>query len=213
MSATGSRSLVAQALIIGALCAGVSLGVIDPLKARLEAATARLEEARQVAARAGEIASSAPEIIRRQQLTESRRSSVSAQCDLASDASRLNDTITALASSAGVAVQRTQPREQPVVAPAPRPDGRKPIAASRITEFSIEAAGSYASMATFIDALEHKTGFTRIATLHLTRAEEHKDVVKATILSSHYAFRPPASGSTPASSSTANAAPSKESAQ
>ena len=189
------RSLVAQSVICGVGVIGVSMGVLEPLNRANEDAMLRLEQAQRLAAHASEYALLAPAQAAESASVEKRLAEIAERSAPARDAAKLNAAIESLASKAGVAVQRTQPRAAPDLAPS-APSGEDAEASAPVTPdaalgFTIDAAGSFAGMARFVRALETDLGYTVVASVRLTPESERRDLIRASITTQHFAFSLP----------------------
>lgn len=199
---TNPRGLMAQVVIGGAVLAGISMGVLDPLRTAREDAMSQLEKAEMLARHAGEYAQRMPELSRERAEIEAKLSTMRERSEPARDAAALNARMEELAATAGVRLQRTQPREalsalskdpprattDPATSDQPATASVKPDA---VLGFTIDATGSYAGMTRFIEGLERNLGYTRVDSVRIAPDSETEDRVRATISTVHFAFSMP----------------------
>lgn len=197
---TNPRALLAQVIIGGAALAGISFGVLDPLRQSRDDAMAQLEQFETLAQNASEYAGRMPELARGRATVETKLSTMSQRSAPARDAAALNARLEELAAASGVRVQRTQPREavSAVASAPPRAttdaaptEGAASVKPDAVIGLTIDVSGPYAGMTRFIEGLESRLGYTRVDSVRLVPEGETEDRVRATISTLHFAFSMP----------------------
>lgn len=191
------RTLIAQCVIGSACLLGIALGVLEPLRGAQRDALAQLEEAQAMSARAGELAGKMPVLAAEMAQMTREAELVARHSAAAHETARLNASIEQAARRSGVDVLRTQPREmphpvaQPGVAASSEAGGPVTVSPDAVTGFSLDVAGTYDGLASFVSAIERELGFTRIESLRLVPEGSASERVRATISTAHFAFTVP----------------------
>lgn len=194
MNAT-PRSLMARCVICGVGAIGLALGALEPLKSAHADALMRFEQSQRLASRASGYALLAPVQAAENDDVERSLADIAERSAPARDAAKLNAAIEALALKAGVAVRRTQPREDSDGAAPARPaegaDAAPAVRPDATLAFTIDVTGPYAGLTRFVRALETDLGYTAVSSVRLTPESENRDLVRASITTRHYAFSLP----------------------
>lgn len=161
MKAPSARELMSQTVIVLAVCAGVSLGVLQPLKSRLSAERAQLAADQSLVAQHQAMRFHREEPPRRAR-NERLRAQLREMAAPAESAASLHNTLMMMARETGVTIEAVEPRQ--ITAPASAPGGAGAASLSAPTSaFSagITGQGSYEAIAAFLCRLE-KTGMARL---------------------------------------------------
>ncbi|MBL8757955.1 MAG: hypothetical protein JNK35_05945 [Phycisphaerae bacterium] len=179
------RGLYAEAIIALALCAGLSLGIVEPLERRLHEAEARLEalRSREAEAARGIDAREASAAIQTARDFAARVAQASA---LAVDEGSLMERVSALAGGAGVRLDEMQPARSVET----RGGGAKPLpAGEHRAAYSFRLVGGYRETAALLAALTRDAGFAVVRSVRLTPIlEPGSRDLQVTIESEHFAF-------------------------
>lgn len=201
------RGLYAEASIALAICAGLSLGIVEPLERSLSQAEARLESlrTREAEAARGIDARQASAALQTSRDFAARVAQASA---LALDEGSLMARVSALASAASVRLDEMQPARG-VGAHA---QGARPLpAGEHRAVYAFRLVGGYRETAALLASLTRDAGFTVVRSLRLTPIlEPGSRDLQVTIESEHFAFPGPGAGAThPHSGPRADAAPGR----
>ena len=203
-----SNAILAQSLALALAGAAAWALVVRPLSERLrslqwEATSVREAVDRdRVALQADDV--SASEMFESIADHTRRLQSV---CDASSDSAVVYESIGRLAERSGVRVERMEPRR--VTVAAATPSRQAPVSKKRSVEgdkkaalpeieafgFTIDATGSFAGVAAFIDAIEHEIGLSKAMSFRLmpVRSMDGSSRVRAVIESAHYRLDRPLS--------------------
>lgn len=164
------RQLIAQIIIILAICAGGWMMIVQPQIDELTRLQATIAEIRnsQVPMGEGTIEQMADELAK----VRDRFQRIETRNEFASDSTRIYGLIMDLADEHGVTVQRLDPGSDQRSA-----DEDAPV---RVTTLDMTIEGGYEQVAIFLESVEHLEGFIRPLTLTLTpREEEGRSFVEA----------------------------------
>ncbi len=178
MNSESIRDFLAQVIIVGAVCAGLPLLALAPMKESAAVAQAELAAARTEATETYTSPQEIPKKLRNRVDWISNMSAVSG------DPSEVYNRIAKLASTNDVRVDRITPSRSGA--------GRlREVGMNAPLRHTIDAIGAFADVARFINALESDTGFCAIDSMRISPLQgqgEHQ--VRATVQVLHYAFDP-----------------------
>lgn len=164
------RQLIAQIIIILAICAGGWMIIVQPQIDELTRLQATIAEIRnsQVPMGEGTIEQMADELTK----VRDRFRRIETRNEFAGDSTRIYGLIMDLADEHGVTVQRLDPGSDQRSA-----DEDAPV---NVTTLDMTIEGGYEQVAIFLESVEHLDGFIRPLTLTLTpREEEGRSFVEA----------------------------------
>lgn len=164
------RQLIAQIIIILAICAGGWMMIVQPQIDELTRLQATIAEIRnsQVPMGEGTIEQMADELAK----VRDRFQRIETRNEFAGDSTRIYGLIMDLADEHGVTVQRLDPGSDQRSA-----DEDAPV---NVTTLDMTIEGGYEQVAIFLESVEHLEGFIRPLTLTLTpREEEGRSFVEA----------------------------------
>ncbi|MDY7107208.1 MAG: type 4a pilus biogenesis protein PilO [Planctomycetota bacterium] len=164
------RQLLAQLIIIVAVCAGGWMAIVQPQIDELHELQATITRARNVQTSVGEgtIEQMADELT----AVRDRFRTIRARNDFADDSTRIYGLIMDLADEHGVTVQRLNPGADQRAA-----DEEEAV---HLTTLDITVEGTYEQVARFLEAVGALDGFIRPMTLTITpRQDENRSFVEA----------------------------------
>jgi Tfp pilus assembly protein PilO len=170
MSGALDRQLLAQIIIIVAVCAGGWMAIVQPQIDELHELQATIAQARSVQSSVGEgtIEQMADELT----AVRDRFRAIRARNMFADDSTRIYGLIMNLADEHGITVQRLNPG-----ADQQATDGEEAV---HVTTLDITVEGTYAQVARFMEAVGELDGFIRPLTLTITpRQDEDRSFVEA----------------------------------
>lgn len=192
------RDLLAPCIIAGAAMLGFSLLVLGPTRSAHQELQATIERERSLAASAESFASQMPALSRAASASAAALRDIDTRSSPARDAASLTALIDRLASESHVIVLRTQPRDAMPALPAAK-EGETAVRPQAAVAVSIDAAGEYEQVSSFIHRLQTQSGFARVPSVRLTPDDSNPGLVRASIASLHFAFSPPTIQQTAAS--------------
>ncbi len=168
---TGSidRNLIAQILIVLAVCIGGWMMLVEPRAQELADLQRILDQS--AGSEDGDSTSALERLTNRLVELRSRVQEISIANQLAGDSSNLYDRITTLAQHHGVRITNLFPGAEPQM----QKDGRVGV-----TRIDIAVEGDYQATAQFIEAVQTMRGFVRPAALSVTpRQIDGRNIVSA----------------------------------
>jgi len=187
-----TRQLVSQGVIVTAVSAGLSLGMLQPLKATLNAERAQLAADQSLVAQhqAMQVKQEDPERRARHTVLRTRLKELASPAD---SAASLHNTLMTLALEAGVTIEGVEPRQITVPVTAANPAQALPASPTNALSAHITGRGSYESIAAFLARLE-RTGLTRLLGGQLTPQsnDNGEPTARFTLTSVHFGFSVPA---------------------
>ncbi len=210
-SASRSKVVIAQSLALALAAAGAWALVVRPFDARLKAASAELSSVRLESQRIRE--SLEAESTSARVTVESvvaHTQTIQQLCDLSSDSATIYDRIGRLAEDRAVRIERMEPKRVVIPSSAAGNQRASKQGASKKGAskgdpqarqipsvvgfgFSIDATGSYGSLASLIDAIEHELGMSKVIAIRLspTRSDDGAARIRAIIDTAHYGIDRP----------------------
>lgn len=193
-----TRELTAQSIIVLGSCLGVSLLVLQPMKARLSAENHQLASNQSLVAQHHRT-STARDDARHTSYFTAISSRIETLARPAHTAASLHDALMRIAAETGVRIEAVEPRhiaipEPPPAAalpdPAAPPSNALPI---NILSASINGSGSYEAVSSFLTRLD-EMGLTRLLTAQIapSTGKDGTPVARFTLTSAHFAFAIPA---------------------
>jgi len=165
---------VSQAVIVLAVCAGVSLGVLQPLKNRLSAERAQLAAGQSLVVQnqAMQVKPNDPQLAARNKRLYAHLRGLATTSD---SAASLHNTLMTLARETGVVIEAVEPRQLAVPPPAPpavaipgaMTPTASPVAPSSAFSAGITGQGTYEAIAAFLGRLE-EAGLARLVSGQVT---------------------------------------------
>lgn len=204
--ASRSKVVIAQSLALALAAAGGWALVVRPFNARLASARGELEAVRleSKSIRAALERESTPARVSIESVVNHTQT-LQELCDRSGDSASIYDLIGRIAQEHDVRIERMEPKRVtiPALAGGNQRAAKKDAAkgAPRSKEipsvvgfgFSIDASGSYGSLASLIDAIEHNLGMSKVIGIRLmpTRAADGSPRVRAIIDTAHYGIDRP----------------------
>lgn len=204
--ASRSKVVIAQSLALALAAAGAWALVVRPFNARLASARVELEAVRLESRSIRESLEreSTPARVSIESVTDHTQS-LQELCDRSGDSSRVYDLIGRIAKEHDVRIERMEPKRVNIPAlalgnqRAAKKDATKGAPKSKELPsvvgfgFSIDASGSYGSLASLIDAIEHDLGMSKVIGIRLApvRAADGSPRVRAIIDTAHYGIDRP----------------------
>lgn len=201
-----SKLVVAQSIALALAAAGAWAIVVRPLNARLGAARAELASVRRESetVRAAIERESTPARVSIQSVVDHTQK-VQELCDRSTDSARIYDHIGRLAQDYGVRIERMEPKRVaiPTFAAgnqrAARKAGKKSDPLQREIPavvgfgYSIDATGTFGSVASLIHAIEFELGMSKVIGIRLapSRSADGSARVRAIIDTAHFGIDRP----------------------
>lgn len=200
--ASRSKVVIAQSLALALAAAGAWALVVRPFNARLESAQSELDAVRLESRSIREALEleSTPARVSIESVTD-HTLTLQELCDRSGDSSRIYDLVGRIAQEHDVRIERMEPKRVNIpalsssnlrAAKKGAPKGKE-LPSVVGYGFSIEASGSYGSLASLIDAIEHDLGMSKVMGIRLapTRAADGSPRVRAIIDTAHYGIDRP----------------------
>lgn len=194
--ARSNANLLGHALAVALACAGAWTLAIRPLHARLEGARADLASStRQVEDLRRRLGSNGVNFHQAIHTISEHTSLIEQRCARSGDPSQVYDALGELARSHGVRVERIEPRKVPssAIPAAPKSARVKNSDEARGPSvdafgYEIEATGSYADVARFVNAIERDAGMSKILafTMSPIRDARGTPIVRASVQTAHF---------------------------
>ncbi len=199
MKGPSTRQLVSQSIIVLAACAGVSLGLLQPLKGRLIAERSQLATGQSLVAQyqSMRVVDEDPALRNRH---AALRAALQERAAPAESAASLHNTLMTLAHETGVTIEGVEPKlidlpaqaaTAAVVAGAASAP-TSPIPPSIVFSASITGHGSYEAIAAFLARLEG-AGLARLVSGQVTPQHDPagEPSVRFAVTSVHFGFKVP----------------------
>lgn len=177
------RNLIAPAAIGVSIIVGMKLYLVHPLKERLEQTRLQAQVISDTAARLSHSDIAFDQLQDRQTVADHRLEKIMLAGQIVRDEGMLFQNISDISTAANVSLERLDPQ----------PNANRASDATGVTSLrcSIEASGSYGSIAVFIRNLELKLGITIVRSVHIAPAQGGEDeIVFASIETEHFSINP-----------------------
>jgi hypothetical protein len=194
-AAPDSRNMVAQGVIVLAVCVGGYMALVDG--PRQKAAQAQ-SECQSIAAQvkdAEALRDQIPAFTASRERCKTEAKALAEKGRLAREERDLFSAIMSLADANHITIDQLTPAKAPMKATGVPGQGEAADARDITVAYSMSATGSYPDFASFLRSLRTGLGHSQVRSVRLTPAQdEHAQIVRAVIETEHYSFdaTPPA---------------------